>query len=234
MIVWGPEHPLRAANLAAAVRETAADGARFFTTPANIPASTDPALTIWGHGDPAHLAGLTPQACADFIKAWKRKNPSLNTVELVTCDVRHSETDHESFTDQLMPLLVDSNVGKVLVNIKTLPRGGSHATTSRLWATEAAGSDGYFFIAADSDTALQAGTKIFQDAFAQVPHGTAEGRVYQALIPIAKAASDKAAMKAALGYVTSGGLLTTLRSLLVPVTVYVAGGQRVAVPKTLV
>jgi hypothetical protein len=235
MILWGTEHELRAKNLAAVVKEKSGELGGMVASPATIPASSDATITIWGHGGPDTLADLSAQELANFIKAWKQKNAALTTVELVTCDARHSPADkdnRDTFTDKLMPYLI-SSADKVLVNVKALPRGGSSATTSILYAGEVAGSNGYYFIAADNDAALAAGVAVFKAALAAVPAGTAVGATYQALLPIAKAANDKAAMKKPLSYVASGGNFAALRGLLANVTVYIVDGKRLAVPKKL-
>lgn len=229
MILWGPEHELRATNLASVI------GERFAALVGGgaTPASSDKTLTIWGHGGPDDFAGMNPTQLSDFIKAWKAKNASLTTVELVTCDARHSPDNRDSFTDKLMPLLINASKSKVLVNVMCLPRGGSTATTSELWATEVAGSNGYYFIAGDDDASLQKGSQVFKDALDAVPNGTPENKRYELMFPLAKAANDKAAMKGPLGYITSGGVFTKLRSLLANVTVYVENGKRLAVPKVV-
>lgn len=235
MILWGSEHEVRAANLAAALKEQSAKLSDMAAAPKTIPKSSDPTITIWGHGNPDVLAELTAEQLANFIKAWKQQNPLLTTVELVTCDARHSPADkdnRDTFTDKLMPFLIGS-AGKALVNVKALPRGGSSATTSILFALNVAGADGYYFIAADDVTALQAGIKVFEAAEAQVAPATPAADHYKALLPIAKAANDKAAMKGALGYVASGGMFSALRGLLANVTVYIVNGKRLAVPKQL-
>lgn len=231
MILWGKEHQWRATNLATVVGENVAQ----FELAAKgaIPVSADNTLTIWGHGGSEIFAEMSAPALGDFIKAWKAKNAALKTVELVTCDARHSSDNRDSFTDKLMPLLLNASKNKVLVNIMCLPRGGSTATTSELWATEVTGSNGYFFIAADNDAALQKGLKVWQDAQSAVPAATPVSKFYEVVIPIVKAANDKAAMKSVLGYVTSGGVFSNLRGLLAKVTVYVENNNRLAVPKDL-
>src|ERR1700722_932207 len=194
MILWGPEHKLRATNLANVIGEHVLDIAAL-GGPGVSPPSTDKTLTIWGHGGPDEFAAMTAKQLSDFIKAWKATNVSLTTVELVTCDSRHSPDNRDSFTDQLMPLLINLAKGNVLVNIKCLPRGGSTATTSVLYASEEAGSNGYYFIAADDDTHLKKGVQVFEDAWAAVPAGTPAGKNYELMFPLAKAVNDKAAMR---------------------------------------
>jgi hypothetical protein len=233
MILWGHEHQQRATNLAHAVKENAADIAPLMAVPATIPKSADTTLTIWGHGGPDSFAELTAPELATFIRAWKSRNPTLNTVELVTCDARHSDdpNNRDSFTDKLMPLLI-TNL-KVLVKVMTLPRGMSKMTCSELWATELAGSTGYYFIAADNDAALASARSIFDSAWAKVPPGTASAAQYDAMFAIAKPVLAKAGQGGAVPYNTSLGALSGLRQFLVAVTVYNVNGKPNYVPKIL-
>jgi|GEM_PF-5474131 len=41
-------------------------------------------LAFWGHGDSYRLCGKTPRELHEVIKDWKKVNPGLNTVELIT------------------------------------------------------------------------------------------------------------------------------------------------------
>jgi hypothetical protein len=230
MILYGNEHQIRASNLASALNETFAAAAPFLG--GVPPTCSDTTLTIWGHGGPAIFAEMLPAQLNTLIRSWKAQNRALTTVELVTCDARHVQDDRDSYTDKLMPLLISG--GKLLVNVKCMPRGGSSATVSELWADLRMGSNGYYFIAAKDDAALAQGVAVFQNAEAQVPAGTPVSGFYQALFPIAKAANDKAAMKGPLDYVASGNVFTKLRGLLATVTAYKdSAGNIQAVPKML-
>ena len=46
-------------------------------------------LTLWGHGTQAFFCGQNVKGMASIVKNWKLKNPLLNTVELISCDVGH-------------------------------------------------------------------------------------------------------------------------------------------------
>jgi hypothetical protein len=231
MILYGNEHQVRATNLANAIGEHVADAAPYAAGGA-CPACADATLTIWGHGGPSSFAEMTANQLNTLLRNWKTKNPQLTAVELVTCDSRHVQADSDSYTDKLMPLLIASS--KVLVNVKCLPRGGSTATVSELWAGLALGSNGYFFVAADDDASLAQGVQVIQAALAAVPATTAVGSVFETAFPLAKAANDKAAMKKPLKYVMSSGLFPKLRGLLALVTAYKDNtGKVIAVPKTL-
>lgn len=230
MILYDNDHQVRATNLAHALNETAA-AITSLNGGHNIPASTDRTLTIWGHGGPDSFADLTPAALRTIIAAWKTRNPQLTAVELITCDSRHVQDDQDSYVDKVMPLLIANN--KVLVTVKTLPRGGSKATWSRLWADNSVGSDGYYFVAADTEATMLQGGQVFLDAFAQVPATTPVGQRMASAFPIAKKANDKAAMSRPLAYVSNGGTFSQLRGTVVPVTAYRQAGKVLAVPTTI-
>jgi hypothetical protein len=57
-------------------------------------------LAFWGHGDQYRLCGKTPQELFALIKEWKRLNPGLNTIELITCNARHTASG-DSFANSL-------------------------------------------------------------------------------------------------------------------------------------
>lgn len=231
MILYGLEHQVRAQNLGAALGEVVA-GAAPLAAGAAIPHSTDTTLTIWGHGGPQQFAEFTPAQLAAFVQRWKTANPGLKTLELITCDARHVQDDRDSYTDKLMPLLIRG--ANVLVTVKGLPRGGSKATVSELWAGNAVGSDGYFFLAAEDDAALQVAVGQMQAALAAVPASVPVGGIFAAAAPLMTAAVTKLAMKGPVKFVSSGGSFAKLRSLLVPVTAYDDNGTMKSVPKTVV
>ena len=61
-------------------------------------------LVYWGHGDATHFCGLTAEEFVADVSAWKKWNRGLKTVEILTCNARHSTTDL-SFTSRVKPLL---------------------------------------------------------------------------------------------------------------------------------
>jgi hypothetical protein len=233
MILYDADHLHRATNLARVLKEQTASLASL-QGGHTIPPSPDQTLTIWGHGDPQTFAGLNAAGLHAIIQAWKTRNPKLNTVELVTCDARHIQDGQSSysFTDQLMPLLIGGGRSSVLV--KTLPRGGSKASWSRLWAMDLVGADGYYFAAGETEAAMIQGGQVMSEAFAKVPVSTPDVDKFITCLPIAQKLNDAAALKGPVAYVTSSGALAKLRGVLVPVTAYrdqVRG--IVAVPKAL-
>jgi hypothetical protein len=47
-------------------------------------------LTFWGHGDSHQLCGQGVDEIHSVIQAWKKLNPGLKTVEIITCNARHA------------------------------------------------------------------------------------------------------------------------------------------------
>jgi hypothetical protein len=58
-------------------------------------------LVFWGHGDAYRLCNKTPNDMVKTISAWKKLNPQLNTVELITCNARHFTGPNDSYANQL-------------------------------------------------------------------------------------------------------------------------------------
>lgn len=61
-------------------------------------------LTYWGHGNAAKFCDMTAAEFVDNVAAWKKWNPTLKTVEILTCNARHA-TDDNSYTSQVKPAL---------------------------------------------------------------------------------------------------------------------------------
>ncbi|MEG4088548.1 hypothetical protein [Microcoleus sp. Pol12B4] len=238
MILYEPDHINRALNLASKLNEQAADITSYseFKLGGNtpIPTCTDAILTIWGHGGPNTFAQQTPAVLQTFISAWKKTNKQLTTVDIVTCDVRHVQNGQNSYIDQLMPLLILSS--KLLVKIRTLPRGGSDATWSVLYACEERNKDGYYFVAGTTEEAMKKGEDVLNDAEKQVSGTPAYNSAdkFMAALRIAEVLNNEAAKKGKVEYVSSSGSLTKLRDALVLVTTYVGKDRKIiAVPSML-
>ncbi|NUP97388.1 MAG: hypothetical protein HUU28_14600 [Planctomycetaceae bacterium] len=88
-------------------------------------------LTFWGHGDAAKFCGLSSEAFAGKVKDWMKWNPTIKTVEIITCNSRHGTLESKplgngqvesswvkSYTDQVKPKL--KKLGLV---VKALPMG---------------------------------------------------------------------------------------------------------------
>jgi len=125
-VLWGAEHDARAKALAAAVvpAETAS---ALTSTPIK---SADATLSIWGHGGQSEFAGMTSAQMVTFVKAWKKMNPTLTTVEIITCDARHAQDDtYEAFAEAVVKGLAGTGVV-----VKALPKGQTAESESILWA----------------------------------------------------------------------------------------------------
>jgi hypothetical protein len=57
-------------------------------------------LAFWGHGDSQRLCGKTVEEIRTTIAAWKRLNPGIQTVEILTCNARHC-TSGDPFATRL-------------------------------------------------------------------------------------------------------------------------------------
>jgi hypothetical protein len=92
-------------------------------------------LTFWGHGDAHGFCGMRAAEFVAKVKEWRKWNPTIGTVEIITCNARH-DTELpigggqtlwvKSFTDQAKPPL--QKAGLV---VKALPMGVGNARASR-------------------------------------------------------------------------------------------------------
>ncbi len=57
-------------------------------------------LAFWGHGDSQKLCDKTPTQLFEIIKSWKNRNSGLKTIELITCNARHT-TSGDPFANRL-------------------------------------------------------------------------------------------------------------------------------------
>lgn len=133
MILWGNEHQGRAEALAKAYGEKSSALASLPRGKDGItPVSTAGAiLSVWGHGGPTTFSELIDVEFGVFINNWKKLNPSLTTVELITCDARHNQDPFSGFAKRVAKFVHDVNPG---VTIKALPIGQHPDDHSILWA----------------------------------------------------------------------------------------------------
>ena len=88
-------------------------------------------LTFWGHGDSSKFCGLTARDFVGKVKEWRKWNPTIATVEIITCNSRHGTLDStkrpdgtvesswvKSYTDQ-----VKRDLQKEKLTVKALPMG---------------------------------------------------------------------------------------------------------------
>lgn len=148
MILWGSEHKERAEALAAAYGEQSAAVANLARSNEGIVplASTDETLTVWGHGNATHFSEMLDVEFGVLVKAWKKKNPKLKTVELVTCDAQHNVYPLAGFAKRVMQYVKASYSD---ITFKALPVGQHTDDRSILWASS--GTSTFCYITAPSD-----------------------------------------------------------------------------------
>lgn len=112
------------------------------------PHSVDGLETIifWDHGSSDRFCGMTPPEMAETVKAWKKKNPTLDAIEIITCNARHVGTLKHSFTDALL-ISLSKKIART-VKIKALPvlylKDGTRCTNSILLWDKDRNSWAYF------------------------------------------------------------------------------------------
>lgn len=88
-------------------------------------------LTFWGHGDASRFCGLTAREFVKKVKEWRKWNPTIKTVEIITCNSRHGTLESKplkdgtverrwvkSYLDQVKP-----GLKKLGLKVKALPMG---------------------------------------------------------------------------------------------------------------
>lgn len=76
-------------------------------------------LTYWGHGNAAKFCDMTPAQFVENVAAWRKWNPGIRTVEVLTCNARHA-TDDLSYTSQVKPALKRKFSD---ITLKAMPQG---------------------------------------------------------------------------------------------------------------
>ena len=100
-VIWGEDdHEVRAKSMAAAYGTTAAS---IKAKPKAI-AGLDK-LVFWGHGDTSRFCTLKAADFVLLVGEWRKINPGLTTVEMLTCNARHKQTSTDSYTDQVVTAL---------------------------------------------------------------------------------------------------------------------------------
>lgn len=112
-VFWGEnDHRVRATALATAYAATA--GA-ISDNVAQVPGLTK--MVLWGHGTAGEFCRMRPEALVAKIRSWQVVNPTLETVEMITCNIRHAETGRHSYTDKVVTEL-SRKPNKALKQIK--------------------------------------------------------------------------------------------------------------------
>ena len=95
-------------------------------------------LIFWGHGDSTSLCGKSVTDLCKVIVEWKKVNPKLKTIEVITCNTRHAKGKATPYVDSLKRhLLFDPRFrGTFGLKVKALPVGvgGKHNVWSILLA----------------------------------------------------------------------------------------------------
>ena len=76
-------------------------------------------LVFWGHGEHQKFCELTPDEFVPLVSSWKKLNPGLETVEMLTCNARHSERGAaDSYTQKVVNQLTVKHAG---IRFRALP-----------------------------------------------------------------------------------------------------------------
>ena len=160
MIIYGKDHYDRARTLARALNEknnpmqvTANFDIRF------IPKLNHPVLTAWGHGGPDEFCEMSNLEFCVLLYEWKKANPQLQTVEIITCDARHVERDFlTAFAESVAKYAKEKAVA---VEVKALPRGPYKTGQSIFFASANTGT--YCYLSGpDDQTVTGAQHRLFQ------------------------------------------------------------------------
>lgn len=102
LIIWGEDdHQVRAKAMATTYNATAQ---AIQMAPSAVPALDT--LVFWGHGDPWKFCSLESGAFVDLIASWRKLNPNLRTIEMITCNLRHRQSFYtDSYTEQVIKQL---------------------------------------------------------------------------------------------------------------------------------
>jgi hypothetical protein len=91
----------------------------------------DTTLSIWGHGDEIYLAGMLDVELGMLIQNWKKQNPSLKTVDLITCNAQHNSQPLSGYATRVTKFVEFDYKD---ITIKALPAGQYKDDYSILWA----------------------------------------------------------------------------------------------------
>jgi hypothetical protein len=151
MIIYGKDHYDRARALGKAVGNehvmAVPTDKRFIPNNAK-----DPILTAWGHGGPDTFCDMVNLEFCILLNEWKKRNPALSTVEIVTCDARHAAQDYlSSYAVSIAKYMEANTIG---LEIKALPQGPYKTGKSALGASDNTSS--YCYISSPDDGTFDA------------------------------------------------------------------------------
>ncbi len=163
MILWGKEHQDRAEALAKTNKERAIDIHSLQKEPAGKGIQSircpDSTLTIWGHGDAKTFCELSNAEFGVLLKNWKKLNPELKIVEIVTCNARHNADPFSSYAVTVAKFVRETYPD---VAIRALPIGQNRNDHSILYANAVTGT--FCYITAGSQEAFDEAIRLFEDA----------------------------------------------------------------------
>jgi hypothetical protein len=160
MILWGNEHKDRAEALAAVCREQASAVANLPRSNQGIEPLTsgDATLSVWGHGDAEHFSEMIDVEFGALICAWKKKNASLKTVELITCDAQHNTVPLSGYAKRVAKFVQRTYSD---ITIKALPVGIHTDDRSILWAS--AGTATFCYLTGPDQTTFDHANRRLQE-----------------------------------------------------------------------
>ncbi|WP_345980906.1 hypothetical protein [Sulfurimonas sp. HSL3-2] len=148
MILYGNEHKDRVEALATVLHEESRAVASLARSSDGIVPveSADAILTVWGHsGDATKFSEMLDVEFGVLIQAWKKKNPSLKSVELITCDAQHNTVPLAGYAKRVAKFVEEKYKD---ITIKALPVGQNPDDRSILWAN--AGTRTFCYITSPS------------------------------------------------------------------------------------
>ena len=179
LVIWGEDdHEVRAKALATAYSTTAVS---IRSAPKAV-AGLD-TLVFWGHGDTTAFCHLSAADFVACVVAWRALNPGLETVEMLTCNARHSQTSTDSYTDQVVTALSRRQARAVdKVRFKALPVAVTKSGQTCKWSILKwhGASATWAYVAAPSRDMVNYHDKNMHDAVVMLenfmkPRGTADG-----------------------------------------------------------
>lgn len=202
MILWGKEHQERAEALASAYHEQASAIKDLPRGDEGIGAlaCADKTLTVWGHGGSTDFSEMMDVEFGLLIRNWKKANPSLDTVEIVTCDARHNADPLSGYATRVMKFVQETNED---IHIRALPVGIHKDDKSILWAN--AGTSSFCYITAP-------GTETFDYANKRLE--TLDPIHHNNLDDVCQTMAKERTLATPANFTVMGGKLDTLRDCL--------------------
>ena len=135
-------------------------------------------LIFWGHGDMLRLCGLLAPDVTKLIAAWKKLNPGLKTVEIITCNARHASVGSDPLAAQIKRGLTAGFLSATRsIVVKALPVnvGGKHEAYSILLANAPNKTWCYVTASGASDATMWEGANLVKAAAKDFASDLAQG-----------------------------------------------------------